>query len=252
MTDIEIDGHIQDDPVLNLQAETYSTLGGDLPAKIFLNFSNGFDVNNFLGELIDGDNRWSEGNLQSFEHQARDILGELDEINMIQSEPQGWNLTSYGKQWQEHMASADRTLRSLIDDGEIASPEFGGEAGQLIYRGEETVGEIYRALGFNMGAEATPEALPALYILAEGVNDSVVPADYVDGVEMLELVGMVTDVDYTGEDEDAEIPGAGQRGYEGYEGGDLEPEITEVGQRIYDEVVVEDNEFLQDFFYGFD
>lgn len=231
MTKIEIDGHVQDDPLLNEQAEIYSTLAGELPIRIFSSISSGMNMNDLADKLLDFDDRWAEeGNFQMFEMQARDILDELEDNKLVQDGNNGWDLTSYGEQWRAQMDSADQTLRNLIGDNEIAASEFEAEDGQLVYQGEETVGDIYSALGFNVGVEPRPEALPALYILAEEENDSIVPADYADGVEMLEVMGMAENTDYDGET--------------------LETEITEVGQRVYDEIVVDDNEFLAEF-YGF-
>ena len=231
MTDIDIDGHIQDDPLLNEQAEIYSTLAGELPMRIFYSISSGMNMNDLADKLLDFDDRWAEeGNFQMFEMQARDILDELEDNKLVQDGNNGWSLTNYGQQWRAQMDSADQTLRNLIGDNEIAASEFEAEDGQLVYQGEETLGNIYSALGFNMGVEPNPEALPALYILAEGENDGNVPADYADGVEMLEVMGMAKNTDYDGET--------------------LGTEITEVGQRVYDEIVVDDNEFLAEF-YGF-
>jgi len=231
MTDIEIDGDIQDDPLLNEQTEIYSILAGQLPISIFSSISSGMNMNELADRLVDFDDRWAEeGEFRMFEIQARDMINELEDNKLVQSEKNGWSLTNYGQRWRTQIDSADQTLHDLIGDNEIAASKFEAGDGQLVYQGEETIGDFYSALGFNVGVESNPEALPALYILAEGENNGFVPADYADGVEMLEAMGMVENTDYNGEE--------------------LEPDITEVGQRVYDEIIVEDNEFLAEF-YGF-
>lgn len=222
---VDIDGHVQKDPLFREQAEIYSSLGGELPIRIFSSISGGENMNELADKLIDFDDRWrEEGNFQTFEMQARDIIDDLEEKKLIQDANSGWNLTQYGQQWRAQLDSANQTLLGLITDEEIAPSRFEAEDRQVVYNGEETLGDFYHALGFNVRQEAYPEALPALHILAEDGNDGVVPVDYEDGVEQLQIMGMVEDVKYDGEV--------------------LEPEITEVGQRVYDDVVIDDRDFV--------
>ncbi len=228
---VDIEGHIQKDPLFREQAQIYSSLGGDLPIKIFSSISGGENMNELASKLIDFNDRWrEEGNFQTFEMQARDIIEDLDEENLVQLEDNGWALTEYGQQWRAQLDSANQTLLGLVADGELAASRFEAEDRQVIYNGEETLGDFYHALGFNVGQDAYPEALPALYILAEGVNDGVIPADYEDGVEQLHIMGMVKNMNEDGSYEQ--------------QGDSIDPEITEVGQRVYDEVVLDDREFV--------
>lgn len=222
---VDIDGHVQKDPLFREQAEIYSSVGGGLPIKILSSISGDEDMNELASKLIDFDDRWrEEGNFQTFEMQARDILDDLEEKKLIQNGNTGWSLTQYGQQWRAQLDSANQTLLELINEDEIAPSRFEAGDGQIVYNGEETLGDFYNALGFNVIHDAYPEALPALHILAEGENDGVVPAEYDEGLEQLQIMGMVEDVDY--------------------DGSTSEPEITEVGQRVYDEIVLDDREFV--------
>lgn len=223
MTDI--DGHVQNDPLFREQSEIYSSLGGELPIRIFSSISGGMNMNGLADRLIDFDDRWNEqGNFQTFELQARDAIDQFEDKKLIQDGNDGWSLTNYGQQWRAQIDAANQTLLDLVNDNKIAASRFEAESGQIVYNGENTLGDFYNALGFNVGVEPYPEALPALHILAEDANDGEVPQDYIDGVEQLELMGMAQNTDYDGDT--------------------LETDITEIGQRIYDEVVLDDREFV--------
>lgn len=245
MTDFK--GHIQKDPLFREQANVYSTIGGELPIRIFSSISNGMNMNELAEKLIDFDDRWDEdANFQTFELQARDILEEFEEEKLVQSGNDGWNLTHYGEQWREQMDVANKTLLSLLNDNEIAASRFEAEDSQLIYRGDETLGDMYNALGFNVRIDEYPEALPALHILAEDVNNGTVPGDYSEGVEQLELMGMVeTEADGSLETDINNVdPSNMDSAFYDRDSGPSDPEITEIGRRIYDEVVLSDREFV--------
>jgi len=227
----ELDGHVQNDPVFREMADIYSTIGGELPAMIFSNISHGRNMNELADRLIEvGERSWhTEENMDMFMAQAQDIIEEFEEKKLVQSEEKGWNLTRYGQQWRAQMDAANQTLTNLMHDDVIAASRFEAGDGQIVYDGDETLGNFYSALGFNVGSDADvyPEALPVLHILGEDVNDSEVPADYSEAVEQLELMGMVQDTDYDSE-------------------GSMSPELTEIGSRIYEEVVLDDREFVKE------
>lgn len=228
MTD-ELDGHVQNDPVFREMADIYTTIGGELPVRIFSSISKGMNMNDVAERLIEvGDREWhKEENTDMFMAQARDMIDEFEEKKLVQSGNHGWNLTRYGQQWRAQMDAANETLTSLMHDDAIAASRFEAGDGQIVYNGEETLGDFYSALGFNVGSDAYPEALPVLHILGEGVNNGEIPSDYEAAVEQLEIMGMVQNTDYEGE-------------------GAMTPELTEVGQRMYEEVVLDDREFVKD------
>lgn len=225
----EFDGHVQNDPVFREMADVYSTIGGELPVRIFSSISDGMNMNELAERLIDFEDReWhTEGHMDMFEAQVRDMIDEFEEKKLIQEQNGDWALTSYGQSWRTQMDSANQTLLSLVNNDHIAASRFEAENRQLIYNGIETMGDVYNALGFNVGVEPYPETLPVLHILGEDLNDGEIPRDYIDGVEQLEIMGMLEDAEYDGK-------------------GALTPEMTEVGQRIYDEVVLDDREFVKE------
>ena len=228
MTD-ELDGHIQNDPVFREMADIYSTIGGELPVRIFSSISNEMNMNDLAERLLDLEERdWHrESNMDMFMTQARDMLDEFEDKKLVQDGNNNWSLTNYGQHWRAQMDSANQTLLQLINDDLLAASRFEADDGQIIYNGEETLGDFYSVLGFNVRAEPYPESLPVLHILGGELNDGEVPRDYIDGVEQLEMMGMITDTDYDSE-------------------GPMRPEITEIGQRIYDEVVLDDREFVKE------
>lgn len=223
-----IDGHIQDDPALNEMADIYSTIGGELPVRVFSSISQGVSMNELAEDLIDSDGRsWhEEKNMDMFLLQAQDILEDFEQKNLIQQANNNWRVTSYGKQWKNQMDSARGLLLDLLNEDIIGYTGIEDDS-KVDYRGEETLGDFYQALGFNMSQETSPEALPVLHILGGNLNDGEVPRDYEDGAEQLGIIGMIEDADYDGKES-------------------LNPVLTEVGQRIYEDVVLEDREFVED------
>lgn len=224
----ELDGHIQKDPIFREMADIYSTLGGKLPTRIFSGISEGKNMNEIADRLIEvGDSEHhTEENVGMFLAQAKDIIEDFEEKKLVQEEGSEWHLTNYGQKWRAQMDAANYTLTSLVNDGVIAASQFEAEDGQIIYNGEGTLGDFYSALGFNVEVDAYPEALPVMHILGEEVNNGEVPPDYSDAAEQLEIMGMV-------------------------ENTDTALELTEVGTKMYEEVVLDDREFVKDH-YGFD
>ncbi|WP_414837812.1 hypothetical protein ACK3SF_00185 [Candidatus Nanosalina sp. VS9-1] len=226
---VNIDGHIQRDPIFREQSEIYASLGGQTPIRVFSSISRGETMNDVIESLFQtGSSGWQAGeNFGHFEMQLRDILDDMEEKKLVQNTPDGWELTGYGGTWRTQMDQANHTLMELVNDNHIAASYFEASDGDLVYEGEDTVGNLYNALGFNMLADSHPEALPVLYILGEEVNDGEVPEEYMDAVEQLSTVGLLE--------------------YDATEEGSLENvEITEMGRRVYDDVVLDDRETVAD------
>ena len=224
---VDIDGHIQRDPAFREQSKIYSVLGGETPIRVFSGISRGLNMNDVIEELFEtGSGGWQAGErLGHFEMQLQDVLQELEDEKLVQSTDDGWQLTSYGQTWRTQLDSAHQEFLGMMDDDLMARSYFEADDG-LVFRGEDTLGDLYATLGFNLVADTYPEALPALYILGEGLNDGEVPHEYGEALEHLQSMDLVEDIEQE-------------------ENREYHPEITEIGQRVYDEIVLDDREVIK-------
>jgi len=226
---MELDGSLQQDPIFRDQSEIYAALGGETALKLFTGISQGKNANEIIEEFIDTETPgWSSGDRAGgFEIRLQPVLDNMQDKKLIQSSSDGWQLTNYGQTWQRQIDSAMMSFNQMADEGMVAQSYFEADDGELVYTGEPTMGDVDHTLGFNVLNDAYPETLPAMYIMGEGVNDNEIPQEYGTALEKLSHLGFVEDVDWDQE-------------------GDFYAELSEVGERVYDEIVLDDRETIAD------
>lgn len=209
------------------QSEIYASLGGETALKLFTGISKGKNANEIIEEFIDTETPgWSSGDRAGgFEIRLQPLLDGMEDKKLVQSSPGGWELTNYGQTWRTQLDSAMMTFNQMADDGLVARSYFEAEDGELVYTGEPTMGDVYQTLGFNVLNDAYPETLPAMYIMGEGVNDNEVPREYETALEKLSHLGFVEDIEWD-------------------QNGDYHAELSEVGEKVYEDIVLDDRETI--------